>query len=88
MDFLRNLFGKKKTATTSSSSESSQPAVASSNSRSKTPLVAAKQGKSECDHEWVRVVETSGSTLMVTTKCKKCGRTPENLKTEVHDFRK
>lgn len=46
-----------------------------------------KQSRPKCDHEWIRSVETSGTTLMVITKCKKCGEIMTPNKTEHFDMR-
>ena len=43
--------------------------------------------KSQCDHEWTRVVETEGATLRVNTKCKKCGEVKKPERTVHQDMR-
>ena len=46
-----------------------------------------KPSSSQCDHEWIRSVETSGTTLGVVTKCKKCGAIMVPKKIKHFDFR-
>jgi hypothetical protein len=40
-----------------------------------------------CEHDWQRVVETQGATVLVNTKCAKCGALMPPKKTVHYDMR-